>query len=222
VSPSVLCEGLTFAYPNGSRLFEKLDLVVEIGSFTCITGRSGVGKSTLLYCLSGVLAAEGRIDIMGERMSASAMERTRLRLRHCGFIFQRGELLPELTVLENVALPLRLNGRRRRVAHREAEDFLQRLGIADCGQRTPDEISGGQAQRASVARALINKPGLVLADEPTASLDGESRAKVIESIRAAAADGAAVVCATHDADLMEAADARIHLGDSTGVVDITH
>jgi putative ABC transport system ATP-binding protein len=213
MSPAVVGVGLMFAYPSGPVLFADLSLSVRSGSMLCVTGRSGAGKSTLLYCLAGVLPAQGEISLMGQRLPAAPSARAAVRLSSCGFVFQRGELLPELSVLENVALPMRLVGRSRRSARVAAMDALTRLGIDDCAERTPDEISGGQAQRASVARALINRPPVLFTDEPTASLDPASRDGVLSALRAAVSDGAAVVCATHDSALLGIADDRLELED---------
>lgn len=212
VGPSVSAVGLTFAYPNGSTVFEDVTLTAEPSSMTCVTGRSGVGKSTLLYCLAGVLQAEGRIELMGQLLTSSPAQRAAVRMAECGFIFQRGELLPELSVVENVALPLRLAGKGRREAFDSALVWLHQLGIDECAGRGPDEISGGQAQRASVARALIHGPRIVFADEPTASCDAVSRDDVLAALRLAAAGGAAIVCATHDPALVGIADSELDLG----------
>ena len=206
VGPAVVAAGLTFAYPNGQALFKDLSLTVPAGSMLCVTGRSGAGKSTLLYCLAGVLRAGGSVTLMGRPLPASSSQRASLRLSQCGFIFQRGELLPELTVVENVALPLRLLGRSAGQAGVAAAAALADLEISECADRTPDEISGGQAQRASVARALIHRPPIVFADEPTASLDTVSRDNVMATLRKAVARGATVICATHDPALIAAAD----------------
>ncbi len=157
MDPLVTAAGLTFAYPNGKVLFEDVSIVAYAGTLTCVVGRSGIGKSTLLYCLAGVLRSAGEIKLAGQALSTSASQRASLRLKNCGFIFQRGELLPELTILENVALPFQLTGNSRKSAHEAAAKSLDELSIYDCRDRKPNEISGGQAQRASVARALIHQ-----------------------------------------------------------------
>lgn len=220
MSPSLSAEGLTFAYPTGQVVLDNVALVAVPSSLTCVTGPSGVGKSTLLYCLAGVLPAKGRIELMGQPLTSSPAQRAALRMAHCGFIFQRGELLPELSVIENVALPLRLRGSSRREASDAALVLLDQLGIKECGGRAPDEISGGQAQRASVARALIHRPGIVFADEPTASLDAVSRDGVLAALRMAIAGGAAVVCATHDPTLVGSADVQLDLGEGLRAVGV--
>lgn len=221
MSSAIDVAGLAFAYPNGHTLFDELYLSVELGSLLCITGRSGAGKSTLLYCLAGVLQPRGEVRLLGDVLPPSASARAAVRLASCGFIFQRGEMLPELSVIENVALPLRLAGSPARAARSAALDALSRLDVADCADRTPDEISGGQAQRASVARALIHRPRVVFADEPTASLDADSRDSVIAILRETVQAGAAVVCATHDPALIGAADYRFELTDRSRAARLT-
>lgn len=212
MSPAVEAKGLTFAYPSGDRLFDGLDIKSDRRRFLCLTGASGVGKSTLLYCLAGVLRpAAGEVSLLGEQLPTSAAGRAAVRLRHCGFIFQRGELLPELTVLENVALPLQLSGIARAASLTAAAASLTRLGIGGCASRSPSEISGGQAQRASVARALVHAPSIVFADEPTASLDARSREVVIGLLHEVALAGAAVICATHDPTVIAMADDCLNL-----------
>ena len=217
--PAVSAAGLTFAYPNGVDLMRDLTLTSDKGSLLCITGQSGAGKSTLLYCLAGVLPAQGDIRLMGELLASTPSARAAMRLTLCGFIFQRGELLPELSVIENVALPLRLAGASHRSARAAAMNALSKFSIDDCADRAPHEISGGQAQRASVARALIHRPPIVFADEPTASLDASSRDDVLAALRATVTDGAAVICATHDPALIEIADDIFELVDRSRADD---
>lgn len=213
---AVAAVGLSFSYGSGLKLFEGLDVAFDPGSISCITGRSGVGKSTLLYCLSGVLAAEGVVRIQGVKLTNDATQRATIRRKNCGFIFQRGELLPELSIAENVALPLRLLGTRPNKASQKARALLDRFDIAECGDHFPDEISGGQAQRASVARALIHSPSVIFADEPTASLDRQNRSIVVQSLREVLSQGTAVICATHDPDLIENSDYRCDLEKLSG------
>lgn len=208
---AVRAQGLSFAYVDNEYVLRDLDLTAAAGTLTCVTGPSGVGKSTLLYALAGVLPAEGDVRLIGESLPASASARARCRLRLCGFVFQRGELLAELTVVENVALPLRLSGVPREEARDRATAALERYGIADCAGRDPMEISSGQAQRASVARALVHDPPIVFADEPTGSLDAVSRDIVVRALIDAARAGAVVIVATHDPAVREAADQIVDL-----------
>jgi putative ABC transport system ATP-binding protein len=164
-------------------------------------GPSGSGKSTLLNCLAGIfLPSSGQVVIDGSTVTAmSVSARARLRLRRVGIVFQFGELLPELTVLENVALPLRLQGRGARVADGGARAMLERLGVAGHAAKHPTELSGGEVQRVGIARALVHEPSLVLADEPTGALDEDNAGLITGLLIGVARElGAAVVVATHD------------------------
>lgn len=216
--PAVHAEDLRFAYVADEYVFGDLAITADASALTCVTGPSGSGKTTLLYALAGVIRATGSVRLLGQVLPASARLRARLRRQRCGFVFQRGELLAELTVAENVALPLRLAGLPRVEAHQRSLQSLARFGIESCADRDPSAISGGQAQRASVARALITGPAIVFADEPTGSLDSVSRNVVIDALRASAMDGAAVIVATHDPVLIETADQVIDL-DAVVLVD---
>jgi len=197
--------GLGFSYAAGKEVFRDIDFVMRAGEVSAVSGRSGVGKSTLLMCLAGVFDYRGQVLYGDELLPRSRSGRAAARLAHVGFVFQRGELLPDLSVIENVALPLRLQGVEVSAAVRAAAGWLDRLGLAEVSGSYPGELSGGQAQRASVARALAKEPAIVLADEPTAFLDDESREPVAAALLGAADRGACVVIASHDQRLRSTA-----------------
>jgi putative ABC transport system ATP-binding protein len=164
-------------------------------------GPSGSGKSTLLHCLAGILTPDqGSVTFEGEavdRLSDAA--RSRLRRTRFGFVFQFGQLVPELPAIENIALPLLLNGVSRAEAERRAAPWFDRLGLRDLQQRRPGELSGGEAQRVAIARAMVIEPAVVFADEPTGSLDSLAGEQVMELLtRAATEHGASVVLVTHE------------------------
>src|SRR5699024_4214517 len=162
---------------------------------------SGCGKSTLLHILAGVLRADaGTVEVLGEDLAAlTERRRERLRLERIGMVFQFGDLIEELTLHENIALPLRLQGRSRAESGTLAHEVAERLGIADVAHRRAGEVSGGQAQRAAVARALAPRPPLVLADEPTGSLDTAAADAVMEAFTETVRElGQTVVVVTHD------------------------
>ncbi|MFF9173839.1 ABC transporter ATP-binding protein [Streptomyces sp. NPDC014793] len=193
-----------------------MDLSIARGEVVAVTGQSGSGKSSLLYCLAGVLPpARGRVrfdgtvlaDLDDEEMSA-------LRRERFGFVFQYGELLPELTVEENTALPLRLAGKRKKAALAEAGRVLERLGLGELRERRPSQVSGGQSQRVAVARALVHRPAVVFADEPTGSLDSANADAVLrEFLDLARSQGTAVVLVTHDPAVAARADSHYTMAD---------
>ena len=179
------------------------------GEILAIMGPSGSGKSTLLHCLAGIFTPdEGEVLFDGQVLNAmSEGDRTRLRRTAFGFVFQFGQLVPELTAADNVALPLLLNRTRRRVAYKTADTWLDRLGIGDKGGRRTGELSGGEAQRVAVARALAPAPKVIFADEPTGSLDSLTGEKVMDLTTGLAREqGATVVLVTHDARIAAYAD----------------
>jgi putative ABC transport system ATP-binding protein len=181
-----------------------------------IVGRSGSGKSTLLHCLAGILLPyNGTVcvsDLPLSELNKSA--RAKARLRHVGMVFQHGELLPELPIGENVALPLVLSGARKSTAWEDAREALRLLGIAELFERYPSEVSGGEQQRAAIARAVVHRPALVLADEPTGMLDDDTSDMVMERLRSAARDvGAAVVVVTHSARVAASTDRQLRIAD---------
>ncbi|GGV90453.1 ABC transporter ATP-binding protein [Streptomyces gelaticus] len=191
---------------------------VDRGEVVAITGQSGSGKSSLLYCLAGVLPVT-RGDVRFEGRSLGELgdeELSALRRDRFGFVFQYGELLPELTVEENTALPLRLAGQRKGQAHMAAGDVLGRLGLSELRQKRPSQISGGQSQRVAVARALVHRPAVVFADEPTGSLDSANATAVLEEFLVLArSQGTAVVLVTHDPVVAGRADTRYAMADGT-------
>jgi putative ABC transport system ATP-binding protein len=201
---------------NGQAIVEARDVVLSFGetpalrgaTFTAdageivaIMGPSGSGKTTLLHCLAGILAPPaGEIHFAGERIDQrSEQDRSRLRREHFGFVFQFGQLVPELTVEENVALPLLLGGARRATALAEARGWLERLDLSGTHARRSGELSGGQAQRVALARGMINRPRVLFADEPTGSLDSLTGEHVMDLLVAAAREhGTTVVLVTHE------------------------
>jgi putative ABC transport system ATP-binding protein len=191
-------------------------LAVDAGELVALVGPSGSGKSTLLHCLAGIVRADGGVVRYGgtDLVRAPDAELSRLRRTDFGFVFQFGHLVPELTLLENVALPLRLNGMRRRAAEQRALEELARVQVAEVAGHRPGEVSGGQAQRAAVARALIAGPRIVFADEPTGALDSLNGERVMDLFTAAARErGAAVLLVTHEARIAAYADREVTVRD---------
>ena len=203
-----------------------VDIDIPSGQALAIMGPSGSGKSTLLHCLSGILTpTSGEICLGGKNVSGLPdKSRSRLRLKHFGFVFQDGQLVPELPANENVALPLMLSDAPRRTAISAADDWLRRLGLEDEANRRPGEMSGGQAQRVAIARALAASPAVVFADEPTGALDQATGHEVMQLLTTTCRmSGATLVVGTHDPQvaawcerLVEIRDGRIHADSKTG------
>jgi putative ABC transport system ATP-binding protein len=179
------------------------------GEILAIMGPSGSGKSTLLHCLAGIFPPDGgEVWFDGQRLDTRPEEeRTQLRRTDFGFVFQFGQLVPELTAADNVALPLLLNRKARKKAYQSAATWLDRLGLADKGGRRTGELSGGEAQRVAIARALALQPKVIFADEPTGSLDTLTGEKVMDLLTGLAREqGSTVVLITHDARVAAYAD----------------
>jgi putative ABC transport system ATP-binding protein len=184
-------------------------VTVRQGEIFAIVGPSGSGKSTLLHCLAGIFTPDsGEVLFDGQLVNAmNEEERTRLRRTAFGFVFQFGQLVPELTAADNVALPLLLNRARRKVAYQTAATWLTRLGIGGKGGSRTGELSGGEAQRVAVARALALAPKVIFADEPTGSLDSLAGEKVMDLLTGLAREqGTTVVIVTHEARIAAYAD----------------
>lgn len=204
------------------RALDGVSMALYPGELVAIMGPSGSGKSTLLN-LTGALdtATSGQVFIEGHDLATlNASELAALRRRHCGVVFQDYNLIPSLTALENVALPLELDGMRAGQARRLAKDALTRVGIGELGERFPDAISGGQQQRIAIARAIVGQRRLILADEPTGALDTNSGEEVLRVLRSLCDEGASGLLVTHEARHAAWADRVIFLRDGT-IVDET-
>ncbi|MEV7679548.1 ABC transporter ATP-binding protein [Streptomyces sp. NPDC088341] len=189
---------------------------VHPGEVVAVMGPSGSGKSTLLHCLAGIVRPDaGSITYRGRALTGLPdAELSTLRRTDFGFVFQFGQLVPELTCLENVALPLRLGGARRKDAERAALEWLERLEVAELRAKRPGEVSGGQGQRVAVARSLVTSPRVIFADEPTGALDSYSGERVMEMLtEAAGSTGAAVVLVTHEARVAAYSDREVVMRD---------
>ena len=206
----------TFEAENAPvRALRGVDLSVASGEFVALMGPSGCGKSTLLNLVAGLdTPDEGEISVAGEQVSGrSEDDLARLRRRHIGLVFQFFNLLEGMTVLENVALPAVIAGRRRKMAETRARDLLDLLGIGDKASAVPGVLSGGQRQRLAIARALANEPTLLLADEPTGALDSEGGDEVIELLRRLHDGGQTIVLVTHDSSVAAAAGRVVRMRD---------
>jgi len=212
--------GLQKTYTEGARtrqILDGIDLAIEDGEFFVILGKSGSGKSTLLNLISGIDDPEaGQIVIHDTDVTRlSEYERTRFRRDHIGIVFQFFNLIPTLTVLENVTLPLELRGDDRRQAEDRAAKLLDRVGLGHRAASFPDKLSGGEQQRIAIARALITEPTLVLADEPTGNLDEDTGKLVLTLLLELTRDaGRTLIMATHNSEIVPLADrvCRIHEG----------
>jgi putative ABC transport system ATP-binding protein len=191
---------------------------IERGEHVAVTGPSGSGKSTLLHCLAGIVTPDsGVVTFDGRRLdSLGADARTRLRRMHIGLVLQFGQLVPELTAVENVALPLLLEGRGRADAEQAARRWLEQLDVADQAGARPPSMSGGQQQRVAIARGLVTSPDVVLADEPTGALDTVAGELALEVLVKATRDtGAALVVVTHDHRVSAWMDREVVLRDGS-------
>ena len=206
-----------------------VNLDVAAGEVLAVTGPSGSGKSTLLHVMAGVLVPDaGRVDYHGAdtTQDIAALDeaaRSRLRLKEFGFIFQFGQLLPDLSALDNVTIPLLLAGTPRRRALAQAREILGELGLSEHLDKRPTQLSGGQAQRAAVARALVTNPRLLFADEPTGSLDSLAAERTMEVLlNSVRSRGAGLVIITHDARIAAYADREVTVRDGRISPGATH
>lgn len=211
----ITARGLKKSYGRTEAL-RGASLDLRPGEILAVTGASGSGKSTLLHCLAGIVRPDaGSVAYGGERLDQAAETRlSALRRGDFGVVFQFGQLIPELTALDNVALPLLLSGTGRRPAEHQAGEWLERFGVRGQADLRPGEMSGGQGQRVALARALVTGPKAVFADEPTGALDSLAGEQVMTALVHAARESAtAILLITHDAQIAAYADREVWLRD---------
>ncbi|MFD5711665.1 ABC transporter ATP-binding protein [Streptomyces pharetrae] len=220
-TPRLAARGLVKAHGRTQAL-RGVSVELAAGEILAVTGPSGSGKSTLLHCLAGIVRPDqGAITYGGERIDQLPEARlSELRRTEFGVVFQFGQLIPELTALDNVALPLLLAGRGRAKARASAGEWLERFGVRGQQELRPGELSGGQAQRVALARALVTGPEVVFADEPTGALDSLAGEQVMTALAHAAREsGTSVLLITHDARIAAYADREVILRDGAEVAE---
>lgn len=219
MAPAIEVEGVTKSYGIGDAVVQALvgvDLAVSSGEVLFLMGPSGSGKTTLLSIMGCILRpSSGRVNIAGQDVTRLSERRMpQVRLERIGFIFQGFNLFPALTVRENIELALDLKGVRGRLARQRSFELLERVGLVDKEAQWPGNLSGGQKQRVAIARALAGEPGIILADEPTAALDGTTGRAILELLRELAHEkGRAVVIVTHDSRALPYADRIVTIED---------
>jgi putative ABC transport system ATP-binding protein len=203
------------------RVLSCIDASFAAGEFIVLLGKSGSGKSTLLHLVSGIdLPSEGEVEILGHKLGGLSEEaRTLLRRDHLGFIFQAYNLVPTLTVEENVLLPLELRGEADKAGQERVRALLERIGLVNRAASFPDLLSGGEQQRVAVARALVHRPALVLADEPTGNLDERTGADILDLLHGLGQEEQrTVLVVTHDRDVVARAD-RVFVLENGALVE---
>ncbi|MFE4956765.1 ABC transporter ATP-binding protein [Streptomyces sp. NPDC056653] len=215
-APLLTATGLKKSYGRAAQALRGASVDLHPGEILAVTGASGSGKSTLLHCLAGIVRPdEGSVSYGQERLDRMPEARlSELRRTDFGVVFQFGQLIPELTALDNVALPLLLAGTARAEAQSRADEWLERFGVRGQAGLRPGELSGGQSQRVALARALVTGPKAVFADEPTGALDSLAGEQVMTAlVHAARESGTAVLLITHDAQIAAYADREVWLRD---------
>lgn len=217
-------KGITKVYRKGdveTHALRGVDIEITQGEFVAIVGKSGAGKSTLLYQLSLLdTPTAGTIAIDGRDISEfSQKERTQFRLQYLGYVFQDYALMPELTAEENVAIPLLMQGHEDKEAFKRADDVLGRLGLSERTTWLPSQLSGGEQQRVSVARAIAHTPLILFADEPTANLDSVTSKELLCYLEELNKAGQTIIMVTHEKDYAKKADRIIELSDGKVIRD---
>ena len=206
------------------EVLKGIDLHIQKGEFVSIIGASGAGKTTLLQIIGSLDKADaGELTVDGIAINQlSDKQLAAFRNRHIGFVFQFHQLLPEFTALENVCIPALIAGIKSKDAEKRGKELLSRMGLSDRMQHKPSELSGGEKQRVAVARALINNPSLILADEPSGSLDSNNKKELHSLLRKLCNDdGLTVLLVTHDNDLAQVSDRVIEMRDGNIVATTT-
>ena len=211
-------ESICKDYARGRNVIHALhptSMEVDAGEFIAVVGPSGSGKSTLLSMLGGMLTpTSGHVRVKGESLyEVSVKQRSRLRNEQIGFLFQSFNLVPYLSALENVQLPMAVYGTDRANQHNQAKHLLERFGLAERIDHKPSELSAGQQQRVAMARTLAMSPSLILADEPTGNLDPESRDLILKTLHGLCDEGRTIILVTHDMGVAATADRVFHIRD---------
>ncbi|MEA1889600.1 MAG: ABC transporter ATP-binding protein [Pseudomonadota bacterium] len=222
---AVKCRGVSKVFSEGElavHALSDIDIDISAGEFVCLSGASGSGKTTLLNMIGGLdVATSGEITVTGKRLDKMSMsELADLRLHHIGFVFQAYNLIPVLSARENVEFVMQLQGVAADQRQQRAMEILEQVGLTGLENRRPAELSGGQQQRVAVARAIVSKPALILADEPTANLDSANSDKLMTLMRELNASiGTTFIISTHDEGVMKFAKRLVRLHDGRIVED---
>lgn len=223
--PLIQAKKLIKSFKNGdkeTRVLKGIDFTAEEGEFIAIMGRSGAGKSTFMYQLSLLdEPTSGEITVFNkDTHMMSAEEKTKFRLNELGYVFQDYALLPDLTAIENVAVPLMMQGKSKADAYTYAKASLERVGLAHRLYNLPSQLSGGEQQRTSIARALAHKPRILFADEPTANLDNESSKTIMQLFQDVHKQGQTIIMVTHEEEYAKLAERIVRLDDGMIIDDL--
>lgn len=210
-------------YQSGETLVDAIrgmDFYIDDGEFITIMGRSGSGKSTLLSVMGALnRPTSGKVLVDSLDIYAlSAEQRADFRSEYIGFVFQSFQLIPYLTVLENIKLPMAITGIKGRIQNRMAHEVIERVGLAAKASRLPDQLSGGEQERVAIARAIVNKPPIILADEPTGNLDSRTAGDIMSLLQSLNRDGRTVIVVTHNPDMASYSDRTIRVQDGECMV----
>lgn len=217
-TPAVICSEINKNFLSGdteTRVLKDVNLSIEAGRLTLLIGPSGCGKTTLISILAGILTpSSGNVTVLGKDLSGmTPKEMSNWRKRTVGFVFQSFNLVPSLTIVENVSIPLLINGIKRKDALERAHAILQRVGLENRTNHFPPQLSGGQQQRVAIARSIVHNPSFVVCDEPTSALDHESGQVVMDLIKSMVTPETSIIVVTHDSRVFDYADTIVELDD---------